>query len=335
MSLSLADILAARRRIAGIADGTPMLPSPFLTRIAGGEVLLKLETVQATGAFKLRGATNAVAQLPPDTQGVTCCSTGNHGRAVAYAAKQKGLRAVICMSSLVPQTKVDGIRALGAEVKIVGRSQDEAQLESTRLAREDGLVEIPPFDHEAVIAGQATIALELLEARPEIATILVPLSGGGLAAGIAFAAKRLKPEIRVIGVTMERGAAMHASLQAGRPVEVEEVESLADSLGGGIGLSNAHTFALCRDNLDDTLLVSEEEIRDAMQALYFEDRLVTEGAAAVGAAALLTGKVSASEGPMALIVTGRNVDMAAFTDIVAGRDLRLGDYTLQGRPYAA
>ena len=331
----LADILPARGRIAGGADRMPLVPSQFLTKRTGREVLLKLESMQATGAFKLRGALNAISRLPAETRGVVCCSTGNHGRAVAHAARQRGLRAIVCMSALVPQAKVDGIGALGAEVKIVGRSQDEAQVEASRLARDEGFAEIPPFDHPDVIAGQGTIAFELVEARPDIATILVPLSGGGLAAGIAFAAKRLKPDVRVFGISMDRGAAMHASLKAGRPVEVEEVPSLADSLGGGIGLANAHTFALCRDNLDATVLLTEDEIRLGMQALYFEDRLVTEGAAAVGAAALLCGRVEPGDGPAALIVTGRNVDMTSFADIVAGRDVRLGDITLKGRAYAA
>lgn len=333
--MTLADILAARGRIAGVADRMPLVPSPFLSERTGREVLLKLESMQATGAFKLRGALNAISRLPAETRGVVCCSTGNHGRAVAHAARQRGLRAIVCMSALVPQAKVDGISALGAEVKIVGRSQDEAQVEASRLARDEGFAEIPPFDHPDVIAGQGTIAFELVEARPDIATILVPLSGGGLAAGIAFAAKRLKPDVRVVGISMDRGAAMHASLKAGRPVDVEEVPSLADSLGGGIGLANAHTFALCRDNLDATVLLTEDEIRLGMQALYFEDRLVTEGAAAVGAAALLCGRVEPGDGPAALIVTGRNVDMTSFADIVAGRDVRLGDITLKGRAYAA
>lgn len=333
--MTLADILAARGRIAGVADRMPLVPSQFLTKRTGREVLLKLESMQATGAFKLRGALNAISRLPAETRGVVCCSTGNHGRAVAHAARQRGLCAIVCMSALVPQAKVDGISALGAEVKIVGRSQDEAQVEASRLARDEGFAEIPPFDHPDVIAGQGTIAFELVEARPDIATILVPLSGGGLAAGIAFAAKRLKPDVRVFGISMDRGAAMHASLKAGRPVEVEEVPSLADSLGGGIGLANAHTFALCRDNLDATVLLTEDEIRLGMQALYFEDRLVTEGAAAVGAAALLCGRVEPGDGPAALIVTGRNVDMTSFADIVAGRDVRLGDITLKGRAYAA
>lgn len=332
---SLADVLAARRAIAGIAVRTPLVSSAHMSRIAGCEVLYKLEMTQPVGAFKLRGAVNAVAALGADVAGVTCCSTGNHGRALAFAARAKGLRAVVCMSSLVPQAKVEGIRALGAEVRIVGRSQDEAGAESRRLALEDGLVEIPPFDDPLVVAGQGTIGLEMLEDRPDLAAILVPLSGGGLAAGVALAAKAVNPAIKVVGVTMDRGAAMRDSIRAGRPVEVEEVASLADSLGGGIGLDNRLTFALCRDLLDDCILVTEDEIHDAMQTLYFEDRMVAEGAAVVGIAAIKSGRLPRSGGPVATILTGRNVDMAAFTDIVSGRGATLGAIELKGRAYGA
>ena len=335
MELSLADILAARRVIRGQADGTPLVPSPFLTAQAGQEFLLKLENMQPIGAFKLRGAMNAVAALPEGTRGVTCCSTGNHGRGVAYAARARGIRAVICMSELVPRVKVDGIRALGAEVRIIGRSQDEAQQECLRLVEDEGLAEISPFDDPMVIAGQGTIGLEMLEARPDLATILVPLSGGGLAAGVALAAKAIKPDIRVIGITMDRGAAMYRSIRAGHPVEVEEVPSLADSLGGGIGLDNKLSFAMCRDLLDDTILVTEEEIRNAMQALFFEDRIVAEGACVVGIAALLSGKLPEASGPMATIITGRNVDMGLFLDVTSGRDVQLGDLTIRGKTYGA
>ncbi|MEW5422774.1 hydroxyectoine utilization dehydratase EutB [Amorphus sp. 3PC139-8] len=334
MSLSLADILAARRAIAGTAIRTPLVPSPHLSDRAGQDFLLKLEIGQPTGAFKLRGATNAVFSLPEGTAGVTCCSTGNHGRGVAYAARARGLRAVVCMSSLVPQAKIDGIKALGAEVRIVGRSQDEAQLEAHRLCEEEGLVEISPFDAASVIAGQGTIGLEMMEDRPDLDMVLVPLSGGGLAGGIALAVKTIKPSARVIGISMDRGAAMHESLKAGHPVEVEEVASLADSLGGGIGLENALSFALCQRHLDDTILVSEEEIYRAMQTLYFEDRLIAEGASVVAIAALQAGKLPAPSGPIATVLSGRSVDMDAFTRIVTGQDVPLGDMTIKGHPYA-
>src|SRR5690606_6378087 len=243
-------------------------PSPHMNALAGSEFLLKLETTQPIGAFKLRGAVNAMAAIPTGAAGVTCCSTGNHGRGVAFAARARGLRAVVCMSALVPQTKVNGIGALGAQVLIVGRSQDVARAESHRLTRDEGLVEIPPFDDPLVIAGRGTIGLELLEDRPDLAAILVPLSGGGLAAGIALAARAIKLSIKVIGITMDRGAAMYESIRAGRPVEVEEVASLADSLGGGIGLDNRLSFKLCRELLDDCVLVTEDEIYDAIQTLY-------------------------------------------------------------------
>ena len=328
----LADVYAAAKVIAGVADRTPLVPSPHMSAVCGHEFLLKLENMQPIGAFKLRGALNAVAGV--QAAGVTCCSTGNHGRGVAYAARARGIRAVICMSELVPQAKVDGIRALGAEVRIAGRSQDAAQAEAERLVAEEGLTEISPFDDLLVIAGQGTIGLEVMANHPELETILVPLSGGGLAAGVAMAAKAIKPSIRVIGISMDRGAAMYESLRAGHPVEVEEVPSLADSLGGGIGMANRLSYPMCRDLLDDAVLVTEEEIYHAMQVLYYEDRIVAEGACVVGLAAVLNGKVNIT-GPTATIVTGRNLDMAIFTRVVTGQDVVLGDKVIEGKRYGA
>ncbi|SEK79793.1 threonine dehydratase [Roseovarius azorensis] len=329
----LADVYAAAKVIAGVADRTPLVPSPYMSGVCGHEFLLKLENMQPIGAFKLRGALNAVAGVQA-AAGVTCCSTGNHGRGVAWAARARGIRAVICMSELVPQAKVDGIRALGAEVRIAGRSQDAAQAEAERLVAEEGLTEISPFDDPLVIAGQGTIGLEIMASCPELETILVPLSGGGLAAGVAMAAKAIKPSIRVIGISMDRGAAMYESIRAGHPVEVEEVPSLADSLGGGIGMANRLSYPMCRDLLDDAVLVSEEEIYHAMQVLYYEDRIVAEGACVVGLAAVLNGKVNIT-GPTATIVTGRNLDMAMFTRVVTGQDVVLGDKVIEGKRYGA
>jgi threonine dehydratase len=331
--VSMADVLAARKVIAGTAIRTPLIPSPFLSGRFGNDFLLKLENTQPIGAFKLRGAAAAVLSLPAGTKGVTCCSTGNHGRGVAYAARARLMRAVICMSELVPGAKVEGIHALGAEVRICGRSQDAALAESQRLAAEEGLVEISPFDDPLVIAGQGTIGLELMEDRPDLSAILVPLSGGGLAAGIALAAKSIKPAVKVYGVSMDRGAAMYESVRAGHPVEVEEVASLADSLGGGIGLDNHLSFPMCRKLLDGIVLVSEGEIYRAMQTLFYEDRMVAEGASVVAIAALLADKLPAIEGPAATIITGRNLDMKILAGIVAGHDVRLGDLVVEGQPY--
>lgn len=321
----LKDIYKARARIAGRVVRTPLVPSASLSDVAGCPVSLKLETMQPTGAFKLRGATNALLALDPEerSRGVVTCSTGNHGRAVAYAAKAAGVRAVICMSELVPRNKVEAVRALGAEVRIIGRSQDDAQIEADKLSRTDGLVQIPPFDHADVIAGQGTIGIEVLEELPEVATLLVPLSGGGLIAGIAAAVKGVSRSIRIVGISMERGAAMVASLAAGEPVEVVEEPTLADSLGGGIGLSNRYTYELVRDLVDEVVLLSEVEIAAGMRHLFLQDRIVSEGAGAVGVAAILARKLDLKGGPVATVISGNNVDMRLFLRIAGGEDVDL------------
>ncbi len=320
LPVTLTDIEQAARRIEARILRTPYALSAALSERCGVHVGLKLEHHQMTGSFKLRGATNAVLALSPEerARGVVAASTGNHGRALAHAAKAEGAVATICMSRLVPDSKVSEIRRLGADVRIVGRSQDEAQLEVDRLAAEDGLVTVPPFDNRFVVAGQGTLGLEIVEAMPDVSTVLVPLSGGGLAAGVAAAVKGRLPKTRVIGLTMERGAAMKASLDADRPVLVEEVASLADSLGGGIGLDNAVTFKMCRALLDDVLLLSEEEIAAGMRHAYAMEREVVEGAGAVGIAALLSGRLGRLNGAVAVILSGRNVDMGQHLRVLNG-----------------
>ena len=313
-ALSLADVYRARRRLEGRVTHTPLLESAALSRIAGTQVYLKLETMQPTGSFKLRGATNALAGLAErGIRKVATASTGNHGRAVAYAARALGMEAVVCMSALVSKNKVDAVDALGARVVIVGKSQDDAQVEALRLVSEEGFAFVPPFDDINVIAGQATIGLEIMESLPDTAAIVVPLSGGGLFSGVAFAAKRICQDVAMIGVTMERGAAMHASLAAGRPVLVDEIETLADSLGGGIGLDNQHTFALTQTLADDVVLLNEASITRGVVFAYREERLVIEGAAAVGIAAILDGRIDipgdVRRGPIVLVVSGSNIDM--------------------------
>jgi len=322
---TLADSYAARKAIDGIALRTPLIRSVLSQRF-GFELLLKLESLQPVGAFKLRGAAYAISRLDEEERkrGVVCCSTGNHGRAVAYAARHLGTRATVCLSRLVPDTKVRAVEALGAEVLRVGESQDEAAEMVETLVSEQGLVNIPPFDHADVIAGQSTIAVELLEARPDLETLLVPLSGGGLISGMAMAAKAIKPSIRVIGVSMSRGASMAASLESGTPVMTDEIPTLADSLGGGIGLNNRYTFAMCRELVDEVALVSEEAIYQGMRSLLMDERLVTEGAAAVVHALLLEGGIDVS-GPAAAVISGRNVDMQQLVQISANEPVLVGD----------
>lgn len=320
-SIELADIEAAQTLIAPIIHRTRTERSAFLSDKMGVPVHLKLEHHQRTGSFKLRGATNAVLKLNDAqlAQGVVGVSTGNHGRGLAYAARQNGVRCIICMSELVPQNKIDGIKALGAEVRIVGRSQDDAQVEVDKLVN-DGMTMIPPFDHPNIIAGQGTIGLELAEDLPDLTTALVQLSGGGLISGVAAALKARLPNIKVIGVSMERGAAMYQCQKAGKPMIVPELATLADSLGGGIGLENAFTFEMTRDLVDDIVLVSEAEIAGAIRHAYWQENQIIEGSGAVGIAALLSGKVTPT-GPTALLLSGGNIDMALHHRITAGEDV--------------
>jgi threonine dehydratase len=285
-----------------------MRRSPGLERIAGTPVLLKCEHHQTTGSFKLRGATNAVLSLTEEehSRGVVTFSTGNHGRALSHAAIAAGTRAVVCMSALVPQNKVEAIRALGADIRIVGKSQDEAERAASELEKTEGLRRVSPMDDAAVIAGQGTLGMEIMEDAPDVETVLVPLSGGGLISGVALAVKTLSPKTRIIGVGSKSCPAMTASLEAGRPVEVPEEPSLADSLGGGIGLENRHTFDMTKRYVDECVLVGEDDIAAGIRFAYEAEGEVIEGAAAVGIAALLNGSVKLS-GPTAIILSGKNI----------------------------
>ena len=322
--LDITDIQAARERIAGRIRLTPVEQSAALSAGVDAPVYLKLEHQQITGSFKLRGATNAVLNLSKEqkARGVVGVSTGNHGRGLAYAARETDVRCIICMSSLVPKNKVEGIKAQGAEVRIVGESQDDAQIEVDRLVAEEGMTMLPPFDHPDIIAGQGTLGLEILEQVPEAETVIVPVSGGGLIAGVATAVKARKPDVRVLGVSMERGAAMYECQKAGKPVFVEELPTLADSLGGGIGLDNRYTFAMVRDLVDGLLLVSEAQIAQAIRHAYWEERQIIEGSGAVGIAALLAGLVP-SPGVTAVVVSGCNIDMSLHHRIVSGEDVEV------------
>lgn len=315
-------IKAAQKTIKNKVMRTPLVPAFSLSN-EQREVRIKLETTQAIGAFKLRGAVNALQQLNPKQkqQGVVCASTGNHGRALAYAAQKLNIKATICMSSLVPQNKIAAIEKLGADVRIQGQCQDDAQALVAQLVESKQMIEIPPFDHEDIIAGQGTIGLEILEDWPEVDTLLIGLSGGGLLGGIALAVKSINPNIQVIGLSPKRGAAMAASLANGIETEVEELPTLADSLGGGIGNPNRYTFKLVQRYMDDLLLLSETQIKDAMQHLFFKESLVVEGAGAVGVAALIDQNLAQQlKQPLgkniAIIASGRNVDMDKYLTLM-------------------
>ena len=319
-SLTLQDVFLAQKTIAPLIRHTPLIPSLSLSERTGMAVYLKLELLQETGAFKVRGAANKILNLPAEARrhGVVTVSTGNHGRAVAYVAGQLGMNAAVCISERVPENKVHALRQLKAEVVIHGQSQDEAEGQARYLQAERGATLIPPFDDPLIIDGQGTLGLELLDDLPEIETVLVPLSGGGLIAGVALALKSANPNIRVVGVSMERAAVMYRSLQAGQPVQLPEEPTLADSLQGGIGLNNQYTLAMVQQYVDDVILLTEAEIAAGMAFAFFEHNLVLEGAGAVGIAALLHHKVAPLGQPVAVVLSGGNVDMRSFLELVQG-----------------
>lgn len=326
--LALKDIFCARKRIASVIRPTPLIHSAGLSEAVGCEVWLKLESMQTTGSFKLRGAANRMLQLTDSerARGVVAVSSGNHGRAVAYVAKRLGIRAVVCISDLVPHNKRQAMLACGADLRVVGTSQDEAQDYADRLIAEEGLTWIAPYDDLTVIAGQGTIALEVLSEMPDTDIIVAPLSGGGLLSGLALAGKAISPSIEIVGTSMEVEPGMVRSLEAGEPVTVEEVPSLADSIGGSIGLNNKYTFPIVRDFMDRALLVSEDSLGTAMKLLFEEEGLVMEGGSASAlAGALSTGFKSDAQSKAVLVVSGRNIARQRFLDAIATSDTETED----------
>lgn len=313
---SLGDVRRARERIVKLVASTPTITSHPLTEHVGTPVALKLECLQPTGSFKVRGAASRML-TGPRPAGVVTASTGNHGRAMSHVARQLGIPAIVCVSDNVVAGKLTALRAMGCELMIGGDSQTEALVTATALAAERGLLLVHPFDDPAIVAGQATIGIEVLEQQPDVTTIVVPLSGGGLLAGITAAVKGMRPEVRIVGVSMDHGAVMAASLATGHPVDLPEVDSLADSLQGGIGRDNRHTWPIIRDLVDEVVLVSENDIWAGMRFAMDQHRLVLEGAGAVGIAALLSGAVTV-DGSTTLICSGSNAEAAHIEALARG-----------------
>lgn len=319
---TLHDVFQAHARIKPMIRQTPLIASGELAHHTGARsVHLKLECLQTTGAFKVRGAANKILSLSEgDKQkGVITFSTGNHGKAVAYVAGQAGIRAVICLSEHVAAYRVAAIQALGAEVSLQGRSQDEAEKNYRHLTASRGLVPVVPFDDPLIIAGQGTIALEILAALPDTDVLLIPLSGGGLLAGMAMAAKSINPDIEIVGLSLEQSPAMLESLKAGAPVAVEERDSIADSLLGGIGVENHYTLQMVARFADEHLLISEEEIKDGMFYVFAQHRLIVEGAAAVGMGALVNRRINVAGKKVVALLSGSSIDPAEYARVIQSR----------------
>lgn len=314
----LRDVYKARRRIEDLVRRTASIHSPLLSAETGGDVYLKLECLQHTGSFKVRGAANRILALPEADRkrGVITFSTGNHGKAVAYIAGRLGIPAVVCLSEHVPAYRARLIEGFGAEVHIEGRSQDEAEKAYFRLMEERRLCPVVPFDDPDIIAGQGTAGLEMIEDISELDTVLVPLSGGGLLAGVALALKSIDPSITVIGVSAEATPVMLESLRAGKPVRMEEKDTLADSLLGGIGDGNRYTLPMVRDLVDEHIVVTEDEVEKGMVFAFRHHSLVIEGAAAVGIAALLSGKADLRGKTAGILLSGSSVEEKKYLAVL-------------------
>jgi threonine dehydratase len=310
--VSLAEIRAAAERIGEVARRTPLLAERRSSPIGEGRLRLKCENLQRGGAFKLRGAYNFIAQLPEEerSRGVITYSSGNHGRAVALAARELGLMAVVVVPVDAPQVKLEGIRRLGAEIVEEGTKSVERKRRAEMIAAERDLAIVPPFDHPQIIAGQATVGLEIVEDWPSVERVLVPVGGGGLLAGVAAAVRALAPDVEVFGVEPRGAASMHASLLAGQAVELDSVASVADGLKpvrpGDL------TFEHARSLVEAVLLVEDEDILRALAWCADEFRLLVEPSGAAAVAALLAGKLPGQAKPLVAIISGGNVDPVSW-----------------------
>lgn len=323
--VSLAGIQEARQRIARVARLTPLVD---VSAPARRPLFLKCESLQPGGAFKIRGAYNMVAQLTDDERrrGVITYSSGNHGQAMALAARALGAPAVVVMPTTAPRMKVDATRSFGAEVMFEGTTSADRRARAELEARARGLTIVPPFDHEWIIAGQGTIGLEVLEQLPDVAAIVVPIGGGGLVAGIAAAVKQTRPNVRIIGVEPSGAAAMKASIDEGRPVTLAKTASVADGLmpvrPGDL------TFAHVREFVDAVVTVEDDQIVDAVVWAFNRAKIVAEPSGAASIAAVLTGAAdtpSPIEGPIVAIVSGGNMDAATLANLMRPVNGRTGE----------
>jgi len=315
----LPDLDEVRRRITPFVLQTPLVRSPRRERPGAGPVWLKDETRQATGSFKVRGAASFLTSLNADqrARGVVTCSSGNHGRALAFVASRLGIRATVCVPDWADPVKLEGIRRAGADARLSGGSYDEAEAAAELHARTEGAVLAPPFDHPEVIAGQGSVGMEILEQLPDLGRVVVPLSGGGLVAGIGLALRLQGSRAEVVAVSALRARVMRASLEAGFPVELPEEPTLAGALAGGIGRENRWTLPLVHRLVDRHVEVDEEEIAEAMANLDRHEGIQAEGGGAVAVAALLSGRLDTHSGSTVVVVSGGNVDPSVLARIRA------------------
>ena len=316
MAVTLQDIQAAHGRIRDFIYCSPAPHSDGLSAMTGQDVFLKLDNLQRTGAFKERGALNKILSLSDNQrrQGVIAASAGNHAQAVAYHATQRGIRSRIVMPLMTPLVKVSATTNFGAEVVLHGTNYDEACAEAERLGEEEGLTFLHPFDDDAVIAGQGTIGLELLDQIPGLEAVVVPIGGGGLIGGVACAIKETNTNVRVIGVQTERLPSMLRAAEAGEPVTVPAEATIADGIA--VRRAGKQTLPLVQRYVDELVTVDEEEIANAILILLEQEKTLAEGAGAVALASLLQHKTRLNGHRTAVLVCGGNIDVSLLARII-------------------
>ena len=323
--MNLVDVMCARRRIAAYVRRTPIVPSTWLSDRSGAAVSLKLESLQVSNSFKSRGAFNAVIARLERPEGaparLVTASAGNHGRALAAAAETFGLPLVVFTPSDAPKTKLDAIRRHGAVLRADGRDYDDAERMAKAFASSTGAEFISPYNDADVIAGAATIALEVFEDAPGIDTLIVPIGGGGLISGVAAAAKSIKPACEIIGVEVAASCAFQTSVRAGRIVEIVPGATLADGLGGNPDPKTI-TFGFIQRFVDRIVTVTEDDLSAAIVGLVDAEHLVAEGAGTAGVAALVGGRASIGGRRVAVIVTGSNIDRTRLAAVLGAPQLR-------------
>ena len=313
-STTIADVYRAAKQLEGVARKTRLIHSDYFSELCHNDVYLKPENLQHTGAFKLRGAYNKISQLTPEerVRGVITASAGNHAQGVAYAARKLGVKAVICMPATTPILKVEGTRALGAEVVLHGDGFDDAYAHSLELQKKHGYVYIHPFNDLQVLLGQGTTALEIIDALKDVDAILCPIGGGGFASGVALATKLVNPNVKVIGVEPENAACMKAALAADKVVTLDSADTVAD--GCAVKTAGTLTFEFCKKYLDDIITVSEIDIMNALLSLIEKHKLVAEGAGVLSLAAL--AKLPFHDKKVVSIISGGNIDISTISALI-------------------
>lgn len=326
LPVQLPDLMRARQALAGFVRGTPLYHSPSISQLLGLPVHLKAENLQRAGSFKVRGAFYKMSALTPEEQqrGVVAASAGNHAQGVALAAQQAGIPATIVMPEGAPITKVQATRGYGARVVLHGATYDDAFDHAQEIQKQTGATFVPGFDDPYIIAGQGTIGLEILDDLPDVATVLVPIGGGGLISGVALAIKSLRPDCRVIGVQAAGAPAVYLSRQEGQYRTTDSARTLADGIA--IKRPGKLNWEYIQRYVDDIVLVNEEEIGHGILVLLERAKLVAEGAGAVGMAALLAGKVAKLEGPVVVVVSGGNIDPNILSRIIERGLVKAGRY---------